>query len=237
MTVLSTIPPSAPSANLTRQIVLSLFQPIGRCRSLDEKHFDAVTAVCGSGPAFAMLVLEAMADGGVMMGLPRAEALELAAQSGPSARPSARADSQGSHARCSKNGAPDGSPPSRHQGQRHKYALLAHHKLIAHVERSTGRLHHRWPPHARRRPGPQHHRALHPGRHSARGGPRVERGEEVVSLRSAVLAAVCSCGFLEFATEGTKDGLYSEAPRPGSKGTARRSGGGGGASCLGRGRS
>jgi pyrroline-5-carboxylate reductase len=120
MTVLSTIPPSAPSANLTRQIVLSLFQPIGRCRSLDEKHFDAVTAVCGSGPAFAMLVLEAMADGGVMMGLPRAEALELAAQSGPSARPSARADSQGSHARCSKNGPSDGPPPSRHQGQRHK---------------------------------------------------------------------------------------------------------------------
>lgn len=45
------------------------------------QHFDAVTAVCGSGPAFVCLVLEAMADGGVMMGLPRSEALELAAQS------------------------------------------------------------------------------------------------------------------------------------------------------------
>lgn len=40
-----------------------------------------MTAVCGSGPAFVCLVLEAMADGGVMMGLPRSEALELAAQS------------------------------------------------------------------------------------------------------------------------------------------------------------
>lgn len=35
----------------------------------------------GSGPAFVLMVLEAMADGGVMMGLPRADALEMAAQS------------------------------------------------------------------------------------------------------------------------------------------------------------
>lgn len=39
-----------------------------------------MTAVAGSGPAFVCVVLEAMADGGVMMGLPRSEALELAAQ-------------------------------------------------------------------------------------------------------------------------------------------------------------
>lgn len=48
---------------------------------MDEKYFDTCTALAGSGPAFVALVLEAMADGGVMMGLPRAEALELAAQS------------------------------------------------------------------------------------------------------------------------------------------------------------
>ncbi|KAH9048171.1 pyrroline-5-carboxylate reductase [Lactarius hengduanensis] len=53
---------------------------IRRCRFLEEKHFDACTALSGSGPAFACIFLEAMADGGVMMGLPRAEALELAAQ-------------------------------------------------------------------------------------------------------------------------------------------------------------
>lgn len=80
MTVLSTLAPTSPSHDRHRAIVLSLFTPIGKCRFLDEKHFDAVTAVCGSGPAFVCLVLEAMADGGVMMGLPRAEALELAAQ-------------------------------------------------------------------------------------------------------------------------------------------------------------
>lgn len=57
-----------------------IFNSIGRTLFLDEKHIDAATALCGSGPAFACVVLEAMADGGVMMGLPRAAALELAAQ-------------------------------------------------------------------------------------------------------------------------------------------------------------
>lgn len=41
---------------------------------------DACTALCGSGPAFYALMIEAMADGGVMMGLPRAEAQMMAAQ-------------------------------------------------------------------------------------------------------------------------------------------------------------
>lgn len=81
MTVLSTLPPSDKGTPINREILLALFNPLGKCRFLEEKHFDAVTAVCGSGPAFVCLVLEAMADGGVMMGLPRSEALELAAQS------------------------------------------------------------------------------------------------------------------------------------------------------------
>lgn len=41
---------------------------------------DAATALCGSGPAFFALILEAMADGAVAMGLPRAEAQMMAAQ-------------------------------------------------------------------------------------------------------------------------------------------------------------
>ncbi|WVO22472.1 pyrroline-5-carboxylate reductase [Cryptococcus decagattii] len=65
---------------LSRTLILNIFTSCGRCRFLDEKHFDACTALAGSGPAFVALVLEAMADGGVMMGLPRSEALELAAQ-------------------------------------------------------------------------------------------------------------------------------------------------------------
>ena len=48
-------------------------------RFLEEKHFNTCATRSGSGPALACIFLEAMADGGVMMGLPRAEALELAA--------------------------------------------------------------------------------------------------------------------------------------------------------------
>ena len=80
MTVVSTLPPSS-TVQLDKSIILNIFSTIGRCRILEEKHFDACTALAGSGPAFACIFLEAMADGGVMMGLPRAEALELAAQS------------------------------------------------------------------------------------------------------------------------------------------------------------
>ncbi|KAF8631449.1 hypothetical protein AX17_005126 [Amanita inopinata Kibby_2008] len=79
MTVVSTLPPSV-HTEIDRTIILKIFSSIGRCRFLDEKHFDACTALSGSGPAFACIFLEAMADGGVMMGLPRTEALELAAQ-------------------------------------------------------------------------------------------------------------------------------------------------------------
>jgi pyrroline-5-carboxylate reductase len=71
---------SSTTAELDRLIIITLFSSIGRCRFLDEKHFDACTAVCGTGPAFACIFLEAMAEGGVMMGLPKDEALELAAQ-------------------------------------------------------------------------------------------------------------------------------------------------------------
>lgn len=80
MTVVTPLSSSSDS-DIDRNIILKIFSSIGRCRFIDEKHFDACTALSGSGPAFACIFLEAMADGGVMMGLPRAEALELAAQS------------------------------------------------------------------------------------------------------------------------------------------------------------
>lgn len=58
----------------------ALFSRIGRSVVLDEKHFDAVTGLSASGPAFIYIVIEAMAEGGVKLGLPRAVATELAAQ-------------------------------------------------------------------------------------------------------------------------------------------------------------
>ena len=47
---------------------------------IDESLIDAATAVSGCGPAFAYLMIDAMADGGVACGLPRADALKYAAQ-------------------------------------------------------------------------------------------------------------------------------------------------------------
>ena len=52
----------------------------GRFDLLDESLIDAGSAVAGCGPAFACLFLEALADGGVACGLPRAKAQEYAAQ-------------------------------------------------------------------------------------------------------------------------------------------------------------
>lgn len=77
MTVLS---PGPRSTDADLEAANAVFASVSRVRELEEKHLDAVTALSGSGPAFACVVLEALADGGVMMGLPRDVAVELAAQ-------------------------------------------------------------------------------------------------------------------------------------------------------------
>ena len=57
-----------------------MFQTVGRTVVLDEKHMDAVTGLSGSGPAFLYIILEALAEAGVNVGLPRDVATILAAQ-------------------------------------------------------------------------------------------------------------------------------------------------------------
>ncbi len=57
-----------------------ILSSVGRAFQLEEKHLDAVTGLSGSGPAYAAMIIESLADGGVKMGLPRDTAVKLAAQ-------------------------------------------------------------------------------------------------------------------------------------------------------------
>jgi pyrroline-5-carboxylate reductase len=57
-----------------------IFEAVGRCLPADEGYFNAITALSGSGPAYQYLIMEALADAGVRVGLPREFALTLVAQ-------------------------------------------------------------------------------------------------------------------------------------------------------------
>lgn len=73
----------APGANATIEdlsLTRRIFELVGKTWQVDEKLMDAVTGLSGSGPAYVLTFIEALADAGVKNGLPRDAALGLAGQ-------------------------------------------------------------------------------------------------------------------------------------------------------------
>ncbi len=76
ITVLTTINGSNEHLNLAKEI----FNSIGRVVVLEEKHIDAVTGLSGSGPAYVFMMIEALVEAGVKVGIPREISNLLAVQ-------------------------------------------------------------------------------------------------------------------------------------------------------------
>ena len=74
------IAPGARSTAADLAIAKALFDAVGITVTLEEHHLDAVTGLSGSGPAYVFLILEALSDAGVKVGLSRRNAQRLAAQ-------------------------------------------------------------------------------------------------------------------------------------------------------------
>lgn len=58
-----------------------LLEPVGKVLRIPESQQDAATALSGSGPAYFFYLVEAMVDAGILLGMPRAAALDMVTQS------------------------------------------------------------------------------------------------------------------------------------------------------------
>ncbi len=77
MTALSPCPMVLPEE---LDLICNIFNSFGKCEVVSEKLMDVVTGLSGSSPAFIFMVIEAMADGAVLEGMPRDKAYKFAAQ-------------------------------------------------------------------------------------------------------------------------------------------------------------
>ncbi len=77
---MTAISPGSSAKDEHMKIAHSIFSAVGEAVVVDEGLINAVTAVSGSGPAYIFMIIEAMADGGVRVGLPRDIATKLSAQ-------------------------------------------------------------------------------------------------------------------------------------------------------------
>lgn len=62
------------------RVAREIFGSMGRTVVADEKHMDAITGLSGSGPAYVYVIIEALSEAGVKLGLPRELSIELSAQ-------------------------------------------------------------------------------------------------------------------------------------------------------------
>ncbi len=73
----------APGENVSEEqmdFALRIFNAVGKAITVEEKWMDAVTGLSGSGPAYVLMFMESLVDGGVLMGLPRHVSRELVLQ-------------------------------------------------------------------------------------------------------------------------------------------------------------
>ncbi len=71
---------AAGATSADRDLAYSMLSAVGWAGEVNEKQMDAVTGLSGSGPAYICVAIEALADGGVLAGLPRDLAVRLATQ-------------------------------------------------------------------------------------------------------------------------------------------------------------
>jgi pyrroline-5-carboxylate reductase len=74
------VTPNRQSVQAEVDFVVGLFSSVGRAVVIDETKMEAVIGASGSSPAFVYMMIEALADGAVLKGLPRDQAMEFAAQ-------------------------------------------------------------------------------------------------------------------------------------------------------------
>jgi pyrroline-5-carboxylate reductase len=77
---MSVISPGAHATSEHLRLAEQLLQPVGKVLRIPESQQDAATALSGSGPAYVYFLVEAMVDAGILLGMPRATALEMVKQ-------------------------------------------------------------------------------------------------------------------------------------------------------------
>jgi pyrroline-5-carboxylate reductase len=77
---MSVISPGAHAGEAHLRRAEELLRPVGKVLRIPESQQDAATALSGSGPAYVYFLVEAMVDAGILLGMPRSNALEMVKQ-------------------------------------------------------------------------------------------------------------------------------------------------------------